>query len=314
MFSAVSLRTPLTGMRCSRSAPKLAAAVAGDRRRQRLGRRRGAARRPLYVVPGDRAERTRPGQRGQVDAEVPGELAHRRLGQHRPAGRGRAVRTGATAAGRRAGGDRTPGQPDAGTGPCGRPAAGGGGRGRPALRGAALGRRGPRAVADQHGGAATRAPDRRSDPARPRPRPAPPRPRPATRPTGWAGPPARRGRRLRQRPGTRVGVDRDDRRADLDRGALRRGRSPAPAPAHFAGISTAALAVSTSTIGWFSSMVSPTLTSQARISPSVRPSPRSGRLNSLIRDIAAHQPKVRSTASSTRSRSGRYSSSTRAAG
>ena len=29
-------------------------------------------------------------------------------------------------------------------------------------------------------------------------------------------------------------------------------------PAHFAGISTAALAVSTSTIGWFSSMVSPT--------------------------------------------------------
>jgi hypothetical protein len=29
MFSAVSLRTPLTGMRCSRSAPKLAATVAG---------------------------------------------------------------------------------------------------------------------------------------------------------------------------------------------------------------------------------------------------------------------------------------------
>src|SRR5262249_6168755 len=49
---------------------------------------------------------------------------------------------------------------------------------------------------------------------------------------------------------------------------------------------TAALAVSTSTIGWFSAIVSPTLTSHCRISPSVRPSPRSGRLNSLTLDTA----------------------------
>src|SRR5690348_17122350 len=52
-------------------------------------------------------------------------------------------------------------------------------------------------------------------------------------------------------------------------------------PAHFAGISTAALAVSTSTIGWFNVIMSPSATSHLRISPSVRPSPRSGSGNSL---------------------------------
>src|SRR5262249_23819377 len=56
-------------------------------------------------------------------------------------------------------------------------------------------------------------------------------------------------------------------------------------PAHFAGISTAALAVSTSTIGWFSVMMSPSATSQRRISPSVNPSPRSGSGNSFTRDM-----------------------------
>jgi hypothetical protein len=47
-------------------------------------------------------------------------------------------------------------------------------------------------------------------------------------------------------------------------------------PAHLAGISTIALAVSTSTIGWLSATVSPTATSHLTISPSVSPSPRSG--------------------------------------
>ena len=50
-------------------------------------------------------------------------------------------------------------------------------------------------------------------------------------------------------------------------------------PAKGEGISTAAFAVSTSTSGWFSATVSPTSTSQATISPSSRPSPRSGIVN-----------------------------------
>src|SRR4051812_28883650 len=51
-------------------------------------------------------------------------------------------------------------------------------------------------------------------------------------------------------------------------------------PAYGEGISTAALAVSTSTIGWLSFTSSPGWTNHLRISPSVRPSPRSGSLKS----------------------------------
>jgi hypothetical protein len=58
-------------------------------------------------------------------------------------------------------------------------------------------------------------------------------------------------------------------------------------PAHFAGISTAAFAVSTSTMGWFCVTRSPSATNHFRISPSVSPSPRSGSLNSFTRDIGS---------------------------
>src|SRR5436305_1816152 len=51
-------------------------------------------------------------------------------------------------------------------------------------------------------------------------------------------------------------------------------------PAYGEGISTAAFAVSTSTIGWFSVTSSPGWTNHLRISPSVSPSPRSGSLKS----------------------------------
>src|SRR4051794_34421830 len=51
-------------------------------------------------------------------------------------------------------------------------------------------------------------------------------------------------------------------------------------PAYGDGISTAAFAVSTSTMGWLSFTSSPGWTNHLRISPSVRPSPRSGSLKS----------------------------------
>jgi hypothetical protein len=56
-------------------------------------------------------------------------------------------------------------------------------------------------------------------------------------------------------------------------------------PAYGDGISTAALAVSTSTIGWLRVTWSPGCTSHLRISPSVSPSPRSGSLKSLYDGI-----------------------------
>ena len=84
-------------------------------------------------------------------------------------------------------------------------------------------------------------------------------------------------------------------------------------PAHGEGSSTAALAVSTSHSGWLTVTVSPTATSHCRISPSVRPSPTSGSLNwrrfGALGEDTAQNSIARSTASSTRSRSGRYSSS-----
>ena len=72
--AAVCLRTPRIGMRSSRPAARAQLRYRG----QRL-----AARGPLHVVPGDRAGRPGAGQPGQVHAEVPGQLAHRRFGQHR---------------------------------------------------------------------------------------------------------------------------------------------------------------------------------------------------------------------------------------
>ena len=56
----------------------------------------------------------------------------------------------------------------------------------------------------------------------------------------------------------------------------------ATTPANGEGSSTTALAVSTSAMIWLSATVSPTATFHATISDSVRPSPRSGSLNSLI--------------------------------
>src|SRR6185312_12659339 len=72
------------------AADRYALLAAGDRRRggrpgsvPGLGRTglRIRLRRPLYVVPGDRAVRATARQRGKADAEVLGQLAHRRLGQ-----------------------------------------------------------------------------------------------------------------------------------------------------------------------------------------------------------------------------------------
>ena len=74
-------------------------------------------------------------------------------------------------------------------------------------------------------------------------------------------------------------------------------------PAHGDGSSTAALAVSISTRIWFTATASPGATCQVRMSASVSPSPASGMANS--RRMADHQASERSTASSTRSRSGR---------
>src|SRR3954467_6287398 len=63
-------------------------------------------------------------------------------------------------------------------------------------------------------------------------------------------------------------------------------------PAYGDGTSTAALAVSTSTIGWLSLTSSPTLTIHCRISPSVSPSPRSGSLNCIRRGMSVPQRAV----------------------
>ena len=82
-------------------------------------------------------------------------------------------------------------------------------------------------------------------------------------------------------------------------------------PAYGDGSSTSDLAVSISTTMSLTLMTSPTLTFQVTISASVRPSPTSGSLYSLT---PSQYPSVRSTASSTRSRSGSHSSSTRAGG
>ncbi len=93
--------------------------------------------------------------------------------------------------------------------------------------------------------------------------------------------------------------------------------SAATTPAYGLGSSTTALAVSMSTMIWFTVTVSPGCTLQLTMSASVSPSPTSGRRNSrrtvvvgpVVTDSVMTSPsqtaKVRSTASSTRSRSGR---------
>src|SRR5690606_8778895 len=91
--------------------------------------------------------------------------------------------------------------------------------------------------------------------------------------------------------------------------------SASTTPAYGLGSSTSDLAVSISTMTSLTLMASPGLTFHETISASVRPSPTSGSLNTSL--TAASPPQyaiVRSTASSTRSRSGRYSSSTLAGG
>src|SRR5262249_33722392 len=92
--------------------------------------------------------------------------------------------------------------------------------------------------------------------------------------------------------------------------------SSATTPAYGDGSSTAAFAVSISTSTWFTTTVSPGRTYHVRISLSVSPSPTSGSLNCFTSATgpAPQKASERSPASSTRSRSGRYSSSTRDGG
>jgi hypothetical protein len=80
--------------------------------------------------------------------------------------------------------------------------------------------------------------------------------------------------------------------------------SASTVPAYGDGSSTRDFAVSISTMMSLISMTSPTLTFQDTISASVRPSPTSGSLNSDM-DETPQKLSVRSTASMTRSRSGR---------
>src|SRR5690606_23337335 len=86
-------------------------------------------------------------------------------------------------------------------------------------------------------------------------------------------------------------------------------------PAHGMGSSTAAFAVSTSTTIWLTFTSSPGCTFQPRISASVSPSAVSARGNCLYSGMnPPHHSSARSTAYSTRSRSGRKCSSSLAGG
>src|SRR4051795_10866776 len=99
MFCAVSLRTPFTGTRCSRDASKAAAAGPAASGAADTGTATGTATAaftsarviepgapppPLRGGGGGGAGGAGAGERGQVDAEVPGELPHGRLGQDGP--------------------------------------------------------------------------------------------------------------------------------------------------------------------------------------------------------------------------------------
>ena len=300
--------------------PLLAGRVEG-RRGSRDGGRRGLRKIKsslLYVVARHRAHRTGAGDAGEVDAEVPRQFAHRRLGQDRtapmPVRRGD---RGGTCLGRKAGRLCRRGRGDHGDGGHGRSSLAwlsrvnrrrrcGCGPGWRTDPGSSLGRCGFRAVTHQDGRAAARS--RTTDEA------------------GLDRPLGRRDLDRRQRLGRRhrSGEVRW-RPADGSVSMATIGEPTStvvPAswkilvttPAHFAGISTAALAVSTSTIGWFSSIVSPTLTSQDEDLALGQALAEVGQAEFLDPRHPPHQPNERSTASSTRSRSGRYSSSTRAAG
>ena len=87
-------------------------------------------------------------------------------------------------------------------------------------------------------------------------------------------------------------------------------------PANGHGSSTDAFAVSISTIIWLTFTTSPGRTCQRRISASVSPSPTSGRAKARtsLMTSPSQYAIARSTASSTRSRSGRKCSSSRLAG
>ena len=176
MFSAVSLRTPLTGIRCSR-------APSNDRRRRRRGRRLRADRstRGLHVVAGDRALRARCRRAGRRStprsraslrtgglASTPARRRRRRLAA--PAPRPPAPAAGAGGRGRR-------------SGRRGRRRRGSGGRRRGAARRPCAAGAWPRRSAGRSRPAppcGRPAPARRSGRARPRPRPARPRRRPAS--------------------------------------------------------------------------------------------------------------------------------------
>ena len=90
--------------------------------------------------------------------------------------------------------------------------------------------------------------------------------------------------------------------------------SAATVPAYGIGNSTNDFAVSISTTMSLTLTTSPTATRQVTMSASVRPSPGSGSLNSRNGTVLLQCASERSTASSTRSRSGRNSSSIRLGG
>ena len=75
-------------------------------------------------------------------------------------------------------------------------------------------------------------------------------------------------------------------------------RMLATLPAAGDGISTVVLSVWISTSGWSSAISSPSATSQRAISPSVRPSPRSGKLE-LVRHQNSRSFRAASTIRST---------------
>ncbi len=256
----IILRTPLIGSRVSR------APFVGDGRAARG--RRGAGVRPggLHVVAGDHAAGAAADERGEVDAEVLGQLAHGRLGQgprrgrrqrRRGRGHGRLVAVGKVDHVRRGeagleralqlllgrgrtGRGRYGGCGGPGVRRCGRPCCG-----RPATR-----------------------------PRRRRWRP------------GWTG----------RSPARRAG-------AGASTGSADGAAAPSPiamigvptgtvspsgtissctVPANGDGSSTSDFAVSISTTMSLMATVSPSLTLQVTISASVRPSPTSGSLNSAM--------------------------------
>ena len=222
------------------------------------GRCGGGGHGRLHVLPGDRAGGAAADQGAQIHPEVSRQLAYRRFGPD-------CLLCGFVHGRRRGGAGSVHGRRRGGAG-FARGRAGGGHR-RGQLAGSARDRGGTRAVTDQDrgafggcsvwslAGAAGGAPA--SAKAASVASPSPKETSPVVAAVSMA---------------TIV--------RDPHRGALRVEDADDPSRP-FAGISTAALAVSTSTIGWFWVTTSPSPTSHLRISASGRPSPRSGSGNSL---------------------------------